>query len=70
VDLTEVSRLLGLGNGNFIVEQTTHKAASNKMVKQEQKCFDNQHVFIPFVFPNIVDLLKIVQRVMRNNFFS
>jgi hypothetical protein len=58
VDLTEVSRLFGVGNENFIVEYTTLNAGSNKMVKHEKIFFDNQHVFIPFVFTNTVDLSK------------
>jgi hypothetical protein len=32
------------------VGRTTLKAASGKMVKHEKVCYDNQHVFIPFVF--------------------
>jgi hypothetical protein len=59
------------------MEQTTHKAASSKMVKYEKTCFDNQHVFIPFAFdtfgfitPEDVSLLERVQNVMNSNIVS
>jgi len=64
VDLTRVSLLVGLGTGDFTVGHATLKVASNKVVKHEKACFDNQHAFIPFAFyffgilaPNFVDLL-------------
>jgi hypothetical protein len=71
MNLTGVSPLLGLGVEDFIVGRTTLKAASNKMVKHEKVCSDNQHVFIPFAFdtfgflaPKAIHLLKRVQKVM------
>ncbi|CAJ2667597.1 unnamed protein product [Trifolium pratense] len=77
VDLTRVSPLVGLKTGDFIVGQEALKAASSKVVKHEKTCSDNQHVFIPFAFdtfgflaPDVVDLLKRVQRVMHNNVVS
>jgi len=50
VDLTEISPFVGLGVGNFRVGQTTLKATSNKVVKHEKACFNNQHVLITFIF--------------------
>jgi hypothetical protein len=44
------------------------------MIKHEKACFDNQYIFILFIFdtfrflaPDVVDLLKIIQMVMHNN---
>ncbi|KAK2411257.1 hypothetical protein QL285_046551 [Trifolium repens] len=77
VDLTRVFPLVGLGVGDFTVGQTVLKAASSKMVKHENACSDNQHVFIPFAFdtfdflaPEAVDLLKRIQNVMHSNVMS
>jgi hypothetical protein len=77
VDLTEVSPLAGLGTGDFTAGHAALKATSNKVAKHEKACSDNQHVFIPFAFdtfdflaPEVVDLLKRVQRVMHNNIVS
>ncbi|KAK2413080.1 hypothetical protein QL285_035827 [Trifolium repens] len=75
VDLTGIYPLVGLGN--FIVGRAAHKAASSKMAKHKKACSNNQHVFIPFAFdtfgfltPYVVNLLKIVQRVMHSNVVS
>jgi len=75
--LTEVSPHVGLEVRAFTVGQAALKAASSKVAKHEKACSDNQHAFIPFVFdtfsflaPEVVDLLHIVQRVMRNNVMS
>jgi hypothetical protein len=53
---------------DFIARQAVLKAVSNKVVKHEKACSDNQHVFIPFAFdtfrflaPVVVDLLQRVQ---------
>jgi hypothetical protein len=43
VDLIEVSLLVGLGVGDFIMPQTTLKAASSKIVKHEKIFSYNQH---------------------------
>ncbi|MCH86889.1 auxilin-like protein [Trifolium medium] len=73
VDSTGVFPLCGTRVGDFTVERAALKAASSKMTKREKACSDNQHVFIPFTFdtfdflaPDVVDLLKRVQRVMHN----
>ncbi|KAL4573263.1 hypothetical protein LXL04_020062 [Taraxacum kok-saghyz] len=54
--------------------QAALKAASCKVMKHENTCIENQHVFIPFAFdtfgflaPEAVDLLNRVQRVMHSN---
>jgi hypothetical protein len=46
-------------------------------IKYEKACSDNQHVFIPFTFdtfdfltPEVVNLLKRVQKVMHSNIVS
>jgi hypothetical protein len=77
VDLTEVSPLVGLRVGAFMVGQTALKAAPNKVAKHEKACSDNQHAFIPFAFdtfrflaPEGVNLLHRVQRVMHSNVMS
>jgi hypothetical protein len=77
VDLTGVSPLVGLRTGDFIAGQAALKAASNKVVKHEKACSDNQHAFIPFAFdtfgflaPDAVDLLQRVQKIMHNNVVS
>jgi len=74
VNLTEVSPLVRLGVGAFTVGQKALKVESNKVVKHEKVCHDNQHVFTSFAFdtfdflaPEDVDLLHRVQRVMYNN---
>jgi hypothetical protein len=74
VDLTGVSPLVGLRTWDFIVGQAALKAASNKVVKHEKACSDNQHAFIPFAFdtfgflaPDAVNLLQRVQKIMHNN---
>ena len=68
---------MGLGNGPFVVGQTTCKAASAKVTKHGRACVENQHVFLPFAFdtfgffaPDAVDILKSVQRVMHSNIMS
>jgi hypothetical protein len=65
---------VGLTTGDFTVGQTALKAASSKVVKHERACSNNQHVFIPFAFdtfgflaPDVVNILKRVQRVMHIN---
>jgi hypothetical protein len=61
-----------LTTGDFTVGQTTLKAASNKVVKHESACSNNQHAFIQFAFdtfgflaPDAVNMLKRVQQVMH-----
>jgi len=54
---------------------TILKAALSKMIKHEKTCFDNKHVFIPFVFDifgfiapdNVVALIYRVQVVVHIN---
>ncbi|KAK2384559.1 GDSL esterase/lipase [Trifolium repens] len=77
VDVTGVSPLVGLRTEDFIAGQAALKAASNKVVKHEKACYDNQHTFIPFAFdtfgflaPYAVDLLQRVQKIMHNNVVS
>ncbi|PNY11325.1 auxilin-like protein, partial [Trifolium pratense] len=77
VDLTGVSPLVGLSNGDFTVGQAGLKAASNKVAKHERACSDNQHAFIPFAFdtfgflaPDAVNILQRIQRVMHSNVVS
>ena len=77
MDLTGVSPLVGLRAETFAVGQTSLKAASSKMAKDEKMCFHNQQAFISFAFdtfgfiaPKVVDLLHRVQRVMHNNIMS
>jgi hypothetical protein len=77
VDLTGVSPLVGLRIWDFIAGQAAFKAASNKVVKYEKACSDNQHTFIPFAWdtfgfltPDVVDLLQRVQKIMHNNIVS
>jgi len=50
VDLTEVSPLVEIGVRAFAVGHATLKVASNKMIKHEKTCSDNQHAFISFAF--------------------
>lgn len=64
VDLTWVSPLVWVKTSDFTVVQTALKVASSKVVKHEKTCFNNQHVFILFVFntfdflaPKIIDFL-------------
>jgi hypothetical protein len=71
-DLTGVFPIFGLGVRDFMVWRTTLKAASSKMVKHKNLCFDNQHIFILFIFytfdflaPDGVDILKRIQWVMH-----
>jgi hypothetical protein len=77
VDLTGVSPLVGLRTEDFIAGLATLKAASNKMVKHEKVCSNNQHAFIPFAFDTFaflardaVNLLQRVQKIMHNNVVS
>ncbi|GAU46859.1 hypothetical protein TSUD_385360 [Trifolium subterraneum] len=77
VDLTGVSPLVGLSNGDFTVGHAALKAASNKVAKHERACSDNQHAFIPFAFdtfgflaPDAVNILQRIQRVMHSNVVS
>jgi hypothetical protein len=44
---------------------------------RDKTCYDNQHVFMPFVFDifgfltsDVVDILRRVQKVMHNNVMS
>ena len=67
VDLTGVSPLFGLGSGGFTAGHAALKAAACKVVKHENACIANQHVFVPFAFdtfgflaPEVVELLNIV----------
>jgi hypothetical protein len=69
MDLLEVSRLVRLGVGDFIVGRAALKDALSKMAKYEKACPDNQHVFIPFAFDTFgflaleaVNLLKEFKR--------
>ncbi|KAK2381131.1 hypothetical protein QL285_068765 [Trifolium repens] len=77
VDLTGVSSLVGLTTGDFTVGRAALNAASSKVAKHERACSDNQHAFIPFAFdtfgflaPDVVTILKRVQRVMHSNVFN
>jgi SpoU rRNA methylase family enzyme len=77
VDFIGISSLMGLGVKDFTVGRAALKAASSKIAKHEKTCYDNQHVFILFVFDTfdflaleVVDLLKRVQRVMCSNIVS
>nr|KAJ0213464.1 hypothetical protein LSAT_V11C400188450 [Lactuca sativa] len=77
VDLTGVSPLVGLGSEDFTVVHTTLKVVACKVVKHEDACIENQHVFVPFAFdtfgfltPEAVELLNRVQRVMHSNVIS
>ncbi|KAL5702673.1 hypothetical protein ACHQM5_027858 [Ranunculus cassubicifolius] len=77
VDLTGVSPLVGLGNGEFSVGHAADKAARAKVEKHEKACLDNQHEFVPFAFDTFgylatdaVELLKRVQKIMHNNVMS
>jgi hypothetical protein len=44
------SPLVGLTTEDFTVGQAALKTDSNKVVKHERACSDNEHVFIPFAF--------------------
>jgi len=64
----------GFRGRGFYSRTCNLKVVSSKVDKHEKTCSDNQHAFIPFVFdtfgflaPEIVDLLRGVQRVMHNN---
>ena len=77
MDLTGVSPLVGLGSGGFTVGHAALKAATCKVVKHENACRENQHVFVLFAFdtfgflaPEAVELLNRVQRVMYSNIIS
>ncbi|KAL7587980.1 hypothetical protein Lser_V15G37869 [Lactuca serriola] len=77
VDLTGVSPLVGLGSRSFTAGHAALKAAVCKVVKHENSCIANQHVFVPFAFdtfgflaPEAVELLNRVQRVMHSNVIS
>ncbi|PNX56564.1 auxilin-like protein, partial [Trifolium pratense] len=77
VDLTEIFPLVGLRSGDFSVGQAALKAASSKVAKYENVCYDNQHVFIPLAFDtfgflalDVADLLKRVQRIVYSNIVS
>ena len=77
VDLTGVSPLVGLGSGGFTAGHAALKAAACKVVKHDNACRENQHVFVPFAFdtfgflaPEAVELLNRVQRVMHSNVIS
>jgi hypothetical protein len=68
---------MGLRVRNFLVGQTTLKAASSKMGKHEKACSNNQHVFIRFTFNTFgllatvtLNLLKRVQNVIQSNVVS
>jgi hypothetical protein len=50
VDLSVVFPLVGLRARDFIAGQAGLKVASNKVVKHEKVCSDNQHAFILFAF--------------------
>jgi hypothetical protein len=54
--------------GDFTVGRTALKATSNKIIKYEKTCFDDQYAFIPYVFdtcdflaPETLNLLKRVR---------
>jgi hypothetical protein len=67
---------VGLTTRDFIAGQAALKAASNKVVKHEKACSNNQHAFIPFAFDSFgfltpdVDLLQRIQKIMHNNVVS
>jgi len=75
VNLIVVSPFMRLQTETFTMGQTTLKFASNKLTKHEKVCYDIQHVFkykfmfdvFDFLTPEIVDLLRKVQRVLHNN---
>jgi hypothetical protein len=77
VDLIGVFPLVGLTTGDFTIGRVALNAASNKVAEHDRACSDDQYASIPFVFdifgfraPNIVNILKKVQRVMHNNMVS
>ncbi|KAL7616032.1 hypothetical protein Lser_V15G02805 [Lactuca serriola] len=77
VDLTGVSPLVGLRAAGFTAGHAALKVAIGKVTKHERSCLENQHVFIPFAFdtfgflaPDVVELLKRVQRIMHSNVIS
>jgi hypothetical protein len=58
--------MFALGVGDFTLWRATFKLLQAKMIKHEKACFDNQYIFILFVFdtfrflaPDVVDLLII-----------
>ncbi|MCI49666.1 auxilin-like protein, partial [Trifolium medium] len=68
---------MGLTTEEFTVGKVALKAASSKVAKHERACSENQHAFIPFAFdtcdflaPDVVTILKRVQRVMHSNVVS
>ncbi|MFS7994416.1 hypothetical protein Hanom_Chr12g01105851 [Helianthus anomalus] len=74
VDLTEVSRLVGLRENGFVAGQAARKAESKKVDKHAKACAENQHLFVPFAFdtfgslvPEAIQFLTRVQRVIHNN---
>jgi hypothetical protein len=77
VDLIGVFPLVGLTTGDFTIGRVALNAASNKVAEHDRACSDDQYASIPFVFdifgfraPNIVNILKKVQRVMYSNMIS
>jgi hypothetical protein len=66
VDLTIVSPLAGLTTGGFTVGQAALKAASSKVVKHEELCYDNQHTFILVAFDTF-DFLALCCRYFEKS---
>nr|GFA89270.1 putative reverse transcriptase domain-containing protein [Tanacetum cinerariifolium] len=69
-----ICRKAWLSSRGFTTGQAALKVASCKVTKHEKACFENQHVFILFVFDTFgflaleaVELLSRVQQVMHNN---
>lgn len=72
VNLTGVSRLVGLGSEVLTVGQAALKVAPYKLAKHEKTYMKNQHTFILFAFdtfgfpaPDILELITRVQQVMH-----
>jgi len=66
VDLIEVLPLVELRFRAFTVEHTTLKVASNKVVKHEKTCSNNQLAFIQFAFDTFAFLaLEVVDLLHR-----
>nr|KAJ0205177.1 hypothetical protein LSAT_V11C500270380 [Lactuca sativa] len=50
VNLTGISPLVGLGRWGFTTGHAALKAAAYKVIKHNNTCRENQHVFVPFAF--------------------
>jgi hypothetical protein len=67
----------GTRNWRFYWGMSSPQNCFKKMTKHEKTYFDNQHVFILFIFdtfdflaPKIENLLKIVQKIVHSNVVS